>query len=182
MWCWNTIGKPNGGKPISSRVGWGVLQQTVIRMPYGFWKLLSWPSWDLNQIQLSITAAWSFNWLRLEVLEKVKLKISLKTETGRLFLVSQLTLLETSRPTFSTAALFGFVTKWWEYEVKCVFSVVPPGPHPGWRGWRCGEDYSLQPGAVPGNSPPAEAARALPNTRQPSPWVSHSPSVSTAAN
>lgn len=174
MWCWNTIGKPNGEKPISSRVGCKVLQQTVIRMTHGSWKLSRWPPWYPNQIQLSITAIWAFNWLQLGVLEKVKLKTSLKTETGRLFLVSQLTLLQTSRPTFSTAEPNDENVR---SNVSFYFLWHPPVPRLG-----VGGDYCLQPGVLPGNSRPAEAARALPDTLRPSPRVCHSPSVSTPAN
>lgn len=106
-WC----AKFNGEEPFSFRVGWKSSSANSNKDALWVLQALKLAIRNLNQTQLSTTAIWSFNCPWLGILGKIKSKTSLKTETRSIFLVSQLMLLETSRPVFSTAAIFAFVTK-----------------------------------------------------------------------
>lgn len=69
-----------GKRHFLSELAKKVLQQMVIRMPYGFWRHLGWPLWTLNKAQLSTSVVWSFNCLWLKVLKKVTSRTALKTK------------------------------------------------------------------------------------------------------
>lgn len=160
--CWNTTGKLHGEEPFS--FSWPqltVLQKTARRMPGRFGKLFGWPR-NPNQTQPS-TTVWPVSCQSLGVLIKVKSKTSLTTGSWRTFLVSQLMLLETARPTVGTAAALGLITKRWEWEEKeRCFLCCGPCPMPG---------YSLKSGILPADNPPAKVTETPPATLLPSSWV-----------